>query len=494
MHTPTRRPASWSAVTALVAAALLLAAGCGTSGAGAKAGGSAAPVVLRIGTDDFQDRPASDQIEEFARQVEQLSGGDIEIEPVWHAAGDGPDWDQRVARMVVSGELDMGMIPTRAWDTEGVDTLRALNAPFLITSDAMVEQIVTGELTTDLMAGLDAAGVVGLALLPEGLRHPFALDRPLVAPDDFAGATIRTPTSATTAAVFEALGATPTDDADNTAEPDGRESAYVQHPPGTLVTGNVTFYPKVNSLVVNADAFDDLSDEQREILRDAATRARDQVIEQMPSDAELAAAWCDDGKGVVLASEAELQALEEATEKVVIDLESDAATASLIERIRALPVADAPLVEACDPATLTGPDGAGSAAELNGIYRFEVTDDEIAAVGLPSEAERDNVGVFTITIEGNRWCYELQADQPVSSPQYCDQVAIVDDVLVLSGDDVSAPTEARFRWTLSENGDLEMVVAGAIPEAARPFVETWVFEPWTRIGGVADVADRGSDE
>ncbi len=32
------------------------------------------------------------------------------------------------------------------------------------------------------MSGLDEAGVVGLALVPEGLRHPFGYERPLLGP------------------------------------------------------------------------------------------------------------------------------------------------------------------------------------------------------------------------------------------------------------------------------------------------------------------------
>ena len=128
-------------------AAVVALAGCtGTTG-GTKAGGQATPVILRIGTDDFQGRPAADQIEEFARQVEELSDGAVRIEPVWNAAGDTgeDDWDQKVARMVVAGELDMGLIPARAWDTEGVTSLRALNAPFLITSDELAAEVASSE-------------------------------------------------------------------------------------------------------------------------------------------------------------------------------------------------------------------------------------------------------------------------------------------------------------------------------------------------------------
>ena len=37
----------------------------------------------------------------------------------------------------------MGLIPSRAWDTEGVTSLRALNAPFLIDSDELLDEVVS---------------------------------------------------------------------------------------------------------------------------------------------------------------------------------------------------------------------------------------------------------------------------------------------------------------------------------------------------------------
>ena len=215
-----------------------------------------AVLTLRIGTDDVPGRPAADQIEAFARAVAEHGDGSIVVEPVWHAAGDTADWDQQVARLVTSGELEMGLIPARAWDTEGVTTLRALNTPFLVTTEALVDEIVSDDdLAGELMSGLDEAGVVGLALFPEGLRHPFALSATRCSvPPTIQGAVMRAPTSATTAAMFEALGATTNDDEPDPSTHAGVESSYLLAPPGTA-TGNVTFFPKVNSLVINADVW-----------------------------------------------------------------------------------------------------------------------------------------------------------------------------------------------------------------------------------------------
>jgi hypothetical protein len=80
----------------------------------------------------------------------------------------------------VSGELDLGLVATRAWEDAGVASLVALTTPFLITDEALVDDVVGGPIADELMSGLNKVGVVGLALIPEGLRHPFAFDTPLL--------------------------------------------------------------------------------------------------------------------------------------------------------------------------------------------------------------------------------------------------------------------------------------------------------------------------
>ena len=77
-----RTTAAW----AVLALAVSFATAC-SSEEGSKAGGDAVPVTLRIGTDDGPGRPAADQIQEFARQVDAMSAGQITIEPVWNADG-----------------------------------------------------------------------------------------------------------------------------------------------------------------------------------------------------------------------------------------------------------------------------------------------------------------------------------------------------------------------------------------------------------------------
>lgn len=325
----------------------LILSGCMGEPAATKAGSGALPVTLRIGTADVPGQPGADQVEHFAEVVNGLSAGVLRIEPVWRAEGDDltDDWDQKVARRVVSGDLDLGMIPTRAWDTEGITTMRALNAPMLVTSDELVEQIAAGDLAPTLMSGLDAVGLQGLALLPEGIRRVMSYGDPLDTVAGFAGKLIKVPESRTTHAMFTALGAIPDDaSADDMAIAGGlvagSESSFLgapwlRHGP-TSVVGNLPLWPKVNSLVINSRTFGDMSGAQQQVLREAAIRTRDWVIATQPKDAQGAAAYCEAGNTIVTIGTDEVAAFRAAGEPVIAHLKEDAFTRVLIGDIEEL--------------------------------------------------------------------------------------------------------------------------------------------------------------
>ena len=459
-------------------------AGCLGGDEGTKAGPARGPVTLELAADDPPRRPGSDQIAEFARRVRELSSGSVHIRPVLDAGGEDPDWDQRVARKVAGGDFEMGLIPTRAWDTEGVSTLRALNAPFLITSEALRDEVIASDLADDLMAGLDEADVHGLALFPEGLRHPFGYERPLLGPQDYAGGVIRSPTSNTTAAVFEALDAT-TNDGDSDAERQlGMESSYDLQPAGTA-TGNVTFFPKVNVLVVHHDVLERLDDDQRAVLQKAAAQTRDWAIEAAPSDAEAARAYCAGGGAVVLASDPDVAALERATTGVYAELERDERTRELIAAIRrrkAKVPAATPPAPCGTPAGRDGSRGGRVAdSRFDGVYRFEITDAQLRAVGVTERADVDeNHGIYTITISDDGYCWEQRAPNLINNPAECSTFDVERDRVVWHYP-VGAPDVYRFERT--PEGDLEVSLLRAGSAQARPYAEVWAANAWNRIGG-----------
>ncbi len=307
----------------------------------AQSSGAASPLILRLDSVDAPTTPATTEIELFAAKVIVLSHGSIVIRPAWDAAGDvGQDYERITAQLVADGKAEMGLIPSRVFDRMGVMSLRPLNAPFLITSDPLRDRVITDNtIATKLLAGLTQAGLVGLALFPEGLRHPFGFQAPLLGPSDYRGKVIRSPLSATAADVFKALGATTTEDEPDPKTMAGMESGLDQDGNLGTVTGNVTFFPKINALILNEAVAARLSDDQRSILNEAATETRDETIANDQSDATEAASYCNQGNSVVLATSAQLHDLEVATASVTSQLEADPATKNLIDAIGALKTA-----------------------------------------------------------------------------------------------------------------------------------------------------------
>lgn len=466
-------------------AVVLTASGC-TDQAGNKAGGNSPPVTLRIGTNDEPGRPSSRAIEEFARQVGTRSHGQIRVEPVWQAAGtDVPGWDQAVAHQVMNGDLDMGMIPTRTWDTENVTSLRALQAPFLVDSDGLVKQVVAADMAGEMLAGLDRAGVTGLALVPESTRQIFSYGKSLLSPADFRGVTIRVPRSNTSYALFRALGSTPTD-LERTEDPlAGAESSFELVPgEATTVTGNVTPYSKINSVVINSKRFAAFDQAQRGLLRDAAIATRDWGVRSMPATADEAKQFCRNGFTVVLAAPADLAAFRREAQPVYAELEKDAQTAALITAIRGLAARTEPApVAACGPPATATPSAQPAAAAFpDGTYRKEASEQAMLAGGVNGGDAKGHAGVWTMTFDKGAFTIQ-QRGYPVGPGVYC---ISGDTITVAEGRSRCGGTGGREIFVATWRLDKDLLwftptVAGNNTTPGALMSTLFGGEPWTKI-------------
>ena len=183
-----------------------------------------------------------------------------------------------------------------------------------------------------------------------------------------------------------------------------------------MAAGNVTFYPKVNSLVINADSYAALSEADREILRQAADDTRSWAIDTAPSDADSARAYCEGGGTIVNASDSDLLALQQAVAPVVADLERDPTTNRLIDEITELSqdVSDvtAP-AETCDPASDAPVGSTDETSALDGVYQFEITDDDLIAGGITAaDLLAMNHGTFVWTLDNGRWSFTQTSPNP----------------------------------------------------------------------------------
>ena len=166
-----------------------------------------------------------------------------------------------------------------------------------------------------------------MALWPDALRHPLGFERPLLTAADFDGARLRVPTSDTSFRLVRALGAEPVAADLAAGVPPAwtvskRRSTCGDLPTLGTFTANITFYPKVNALVANAELLDSLSDDQRDVLRRAATDTTAYAVDTNPTEHDLAEQYCADGGSVALADAADLAELAELAAPVVAELEA----------------------------------------------------------------------------------------------------------------------------------------------------------------------------
>jgi TRAP-type C4-dicarboxylate transport system substrate-binding protein len=321
-----------------------------------EAAAPAAAVTLTLGTGDPRGRPDTPVVERFAELVGELSGGAIGIEIQW--AGGGDAFEQGVVDRVIEADLDLGWTATRVWDTFDVTSFQALQAPFLITDDALLVDVLSDPIAADMLAGLEGSGTVGLGLYPDQLRHPLGYAAPLASPDDFDGAALRLLPSEATDALVRALGAEPVhglggdelDAAIASGEIDGTEIslglAPELSPPGSFLTGNVVLFPRVNVLFASDAAASSLSEAQWAILQDAASRTF-ALASELVGGSESIDAVCSGGWEVVAAGPADIEALQRAARPVYVTMEDDPETAAFIERIRELKASSTP----ADPPT-----------------------------------------------------------------------------------------------------------------------------------------------
>jgi TRAP-type C4-dicarboxylate transport system substrate-binding protein len=466
-----------------ITAALLVAlVATGVSGCERQVSGPT--LVLRLATPDKQTDPTGPAVQHFAEEVAQLSGGTIRIDPMWDVTPDGAQgWDQTVAEGVARGTWEMGLVPGRAWDLLGVDSLRALNTPFLITNQAALRAVLDSDLRDGLLGGLPAAGVTGIDLFPDGLRHPFGYDDPLLDVHDYADQTIWSPTSEVVAHMFGALGAT-TDDSSDSSSLRGAESQF-DFTPGQVATGNVTFFPKTNALVLRTSVRTHLRDDQWALLRAAGAATRQWLYAEEPSDQQIADIFCKDGGSIVAASPEQLGQLEKAVQPTVQWLRSDPDTRRLIDAIGDVVkgVSGEPPSVSCPAELPLSPEDA-ELASLDGTYVTRVTQKQLREAGVPDRHHiLENSGRTTWVLNAGTWTFHQTANHHIDNPDGSGNYTYRDGVLTLTWDEYDW-TSARLQ--VDKDGTIHFSDIHDALASQQALSEGSFKSPWTRVGGVPE--------
>jgi TRAP-type C4-dicarboxylate transport system substrate-binding protein len=380
-----------------------------SAGSSDKAGGTSdsGPVVLTLASHDYNPIETPD----FVSAVARLSGGSVRIEVKQGYRYYDVDYEQGTIEDVRSGAVDLAVIGARAWDAAGVKSFNALVAPFLVDSHDLERRVLESPVAERMLEGVEPLGLVGIALLPGELRRPLGLTRSLVRPTDFRGARVGIRPAGIADATFDALGAraegfpaTP----EGLIGFDGAESGVATianngYDRGArALTANVVLWPRPTTVVMNQETFDALTAEQQDALREAGREALDPSLATIEDTARASlAAICERSRlRLAIASPSDRAALRRAVQPVYDELERDSLTAELIDEIESMRSDQGTGTETLRcPGARTGT----VPAALQGLWRAEVSREDLRAAGAQLEQLERAEGTWTVEIDEGNW-------------------------------------------------------------------------------------------
>jgi len=317
---------------------------------GAKSSNST--TTLKLGYVTTPQHPYGIVLDEFAKNVDTLSKGQLKIQNLPNY----PGGDAALLSDVRGGAVPMASVSASQWDTFGVKTFQALQAPFLITNYQLESKVIGGPIAKKMLSspqGPAKLGLVGLAIHEGGLRKPLGAKSPLAKPSQFKGKKLRAPPSVVLATGLRALGADPSPiavtevyQALQNGTVDGMEAnlGLIQtnkyYEVAKYVTGNVNLWPFPTILTVNKKAWDKLSSQQQNWIKQAAAKvpqeAMNVFLKPAPTPPNFTNELCSEGMTFVSASKADIAALVAKARPAYTSLEKNPQVKSFVQQIQAL--------------------------------------------------------------------------------------------------------------------------------------------------------------
>ena len=485
-HLNVRLRALACAVLTVVAVASGCSSDSGEDKAGNESKGKAVELVLA------NHEGGSENVAAWADEVERLSDGSIRIriENNWRQGES--HYDEAMLNEVRDGDVPLAAVMSRSFDEVGVTSFQPLAAPLLIDSYELERRVLKSNVADQALAGAEKIGMVGLGLLPGDLRRPVGLTRTLAAPEDYRGARVYAREGKVAAATLEALGAQPVRGPLETwhvgvdgAEVDmgavrGDPEVARKDPP---ITSNVVLWAQPVAIVMNEDAFNELTDAQKQALRGAAAetvgpRSID-VSRRANDDWQI---LCDKDPKLVEATASQLEALEAAVEPVYRAIAKAPGNSDAIASIRRLKGDTPPDELSCRGNTKPASQEEPAEADLEGTFKTKVTEDELSNSPLlydEAEINDENWGELTLRLADGHVTYTTKNDR--AGFETTGTYTTDGDVIKFQFDDLGETWGFRwslYRGTLKLERDEAKIGPGEEFAAPTPLL----INPWERVG------------
>lgn len=348
----------------------------------------------------------------FIEATAELSSGMLLIEHAdeWDITGTDKDAEQQIIEAVARGDLDLGLVGTRALPAMGVTAFDALITPMLIDSYPLERAVIDSDIPAQMLPMLDTLGVTGLAVIGGGLRFPSGVDSPFLGPETYAGRVFHVFNSGVGSATVSAFGATATDVipeqrdvglANGSIQGFENSMSFLAGKPSAArhVTINAPLWPATGVLVASPETLAGLNEQQTDWLMAAVADTGDRSLELLDMDQDSVQSICDQGGAVYQVEATDLDALRQAVQPLYDELASDSTTAKYIDQIL-------DLKQAIESQPLVIPDGCGDAAAgsdarlPDGVYRTnELTTDDIVAAMEARGIDPDTIDAAIATLD-----------------------------------------------------------------------------------------------
>jgi TRAP-type C4-dicarboxylate transport system substrate-binding protein len=417
----TRRITRYALAAVLAAAATTVAACSGSSSD--KAGGAEKqePVVLKFASITGDIQP---QLKVFAVEVARRSEQTLRVEfkPEWR--GGDPDAERGTIEDVKAGKVDMAWVGARVFDRLGVRSFQALLAPLLVDSYELEGRVFDGEIPSSMLDGVGELGVVGIGVLPGPMRKLLGVSHPFLRPSDFAGQVIGGAKNELSVRTFQALGATlealpaggSLEGLDATEAHLGAIWSNRYNKNAKYVGANVNLWPRPLVILMGKKVFESLTEKQQAVLREAATAAVPEALEEARAeDDETALQLCRRSMTFAVASESELAELRTALEPVYAALRADAETNSTLDAITKL---KSEVAAAAERPACTSTKPAATASRIpDGTYETTLTRADWRKAGIPEE-KGGVPGVFRMIFDAGELTFDGPGDEAPANASY----------------------------------------------------------------------------
>jgi tripartite ATP-independent transporter DctP family solute receptor len=166
---------------------------------------AAEPIIMKLGHPDTALHPAHQLATQFGKLVEERTGGAIKIRVF---PGGQLGSNTNIVTGLTTGIVDFS-VHTAGYASSVYTRLQVLDLPFLFRDTAQAEAVLDGPVGKELLNGMSATGIYGLAWGTHGWRLTETTNRPVREPADLSGLKIRIQPSPVFNATFKALGAVP---------------------------------------------------------------------------------------------------------------------------------------------------------------------------------------------------------------------------------------------------------------------------------------------